>query len=73
MKVPVAHINYIYVKDEYRHKGIAFSLFKKVMQDYQTIDIENIELNVFNDNEFAVRLYEKIGFKPVYTNYKLKL
>ena len=52
----------IYVKDNYRRKGIAISLISEIIKDY---DIENITLEVSSINDSAINLYEKLGFKKV--------
>ena len=52
----------IYVKDNYRRKGIAISLINEIIKDY---DIENITLEVSSINDSAINLYEKVGFKKV--------
>ena len=50
----------IYVLDDYRRKGIANSLISEIEKDY---NLENITLEVSCMNEFAINLYEKLGFK----------
>ena len=52
----------IYVKEEYRKKGIAMSLINEIEKDYA---VENITLEVREDNIPAIKLYEKLGFKKV--------
>ncbi len=68
MKEEVAHFTYLFVEEEYRGKGIATNLLKTAIKDFK-----NIQLNVFSNNTLAVKLYEKLGFKPFYTNYYLKI
>ena len=54
-----AEINYIFVLDEYRKKGIASSLIQYVFDNY---DLESITLEVRVGNLSAINLYKKCGF-----------
>lgn len=58
-----AEINYIYVLDQYRKKGIASSLLSYLFNE--TKDLENITLEVNVNNEKAINLYQKFAFKIV--------
>ena len=60
-------INYIFVIDEYRRKGFAYSLIKYVIDKY---NFENITLEVNVNNVSAINLYKKLGFKIVGTRKK---
>lgn len=55
-------INYIFVINEYRRKGIASNLIKYVIDNY---DFENITLEVNVNNVSAINLYKKLGFKII--------
>ena len=55
-------INYIFVIEEYRKKGIAYNLIKYVIDNY---DFENITLEVNVNNTNAINLYKKLGFKII--------
>lgn len=57
-----SHISLLFVKKEYQHKGIAKELFNKL----KTECIKNspcIESITVNSSPYAVRIYERIGFK----------
>lgn len=56
-------IVYIFTKDDYRNRGIAKTLFNKLIYDYKTYN--NITLEVRKDNSVAINLYESLGFKSV--------
>lgn len=56
-------INYIFVDEKYRKKGIAFKLFNYLFNEYS--DIKNITLEVRKDNYAAINLYHKLGFIDV--------
>ena len=58
----------LYVKEEYRNKGIGTELINSV-------DNPNIYLWVYKNNKRAISLYEKLGFTNVEetdTRYKMK-
>lgn len=52
------------VDRNYQGKGIGNLLLEKIIKlaDY-SLGIKRLELNVFSDNERAIKLYEKHGFK----------
>ena len=53
-------INYVFVKEEYRNRKIAYKLIKSIMKDYDSITLE-----VRIDNEYAIKLYKSLGFKII--------
>ncbi len=55
-----AEINYIFVLDGYRKKGIAYRLINYVFDNY---DFDSITLEVRSSNIAAINLYKKCGFK----------
>lgn len=57
-------INYIFVLEEYRKKGIAYQLINQMMK---MNDWENITLEVNIHNTPAIKLYKKLGFEIVAT------
>ncbi len=54
----------ISIEDEYREQGIGFELATTVIEEAKkTISgIELVILDVYSENERAIRMYEKIGF-----------
>jgi RimJ/RimL family protein N-acetyltransferase len=50
------------VKD-FRGKGIGSSLIKAALSKAKANGMERVELEVFDNNTTAIKLYEKIGFK----------
>lgn len=61
----VSHIIYIVtgVLEDYRGKGIGNKLFKKIFSWSSKAKISRIELKVREDNNIAIKLYEKLGFE----------
>ena len=54
-------IDYIYVKEEYRNKGIASKLLEYLFNKYDY----SCTLEVRVDNQAAINLYQKLGFEIV--------
>lgn len=52
------------VRDDWQGKGIGTALTKAVIElADRWLNLRRLELNVFTDNEPAVRLYQKFGFE----------
>ena len=58
-----AELNYIFVKESERRKGIASMLIEQMISDCRNKDVETIDLEVNSINESAIKLYQKFGFK----------
>ncbi|MDV3428589.1 MAG: GNAT family N-acetyltransferase [Bacillota bacterium] len=56
-----AYIMNVYTLEEYRHRGIAYSLFGKVLEEARRKDCGIVYLNATEDGR---PLYEKFGFEP---------
>jgi len=58
-----ARIFEVYVKEDFRNKGVGRSLLKKIIADLeQDAKFEKVELIVFGSQKKAIELYEKLGF-----------
>lgn len=58
----------LYVDPTFRGQGLASELIETMLK--QTTDCQNISLEVRKDNNLAIRLYAKYGFKVVATREK---
>lgn len=58
-------LDYIYVNEEKRKKGIASILLEKLIDESKKLACSNITLEVNVNNMSAIKLYEKYGFKKV--------
>lgn len=69
-----AHVNYFFIKDEYRSKGIGKLLVEKMEEKLSSINIKELELLVDIKNEKAINFYSRNGFQiEEKNNKKLKL
>ena len=60
-----AELNYIFVKEEERKKGIASKMLEYMLNNIKEENIETIDLEVNSLNKKAINLYQKYGFKTV--------
>jgi len=56
-------IDELFVKKEFRGKGIGTALLKKVIQKLENLKVKIIVVDTDKDNKEAIRLYKKVGFK----------
>ena len=59
---PVGYLEGIYVKDEYRNKGIAQQLFKEAEQWLREKGVTEIGSDAMTSNTASKKLHEKLGF-----------
>ena len=65
----VSLIDALYVKEEYRFKGIATRLIEEAKNWTKDNNIKQITINVIEKNDIAYMLYRKLGFN----NYSICL
>ncbi len=58
-------IDYIFVKEEYRSRKIASNMLEYLIDISKKQNVFNITLEVRENNENAIKLYTKYGFKKV--------
>ena len=66
-------IDALYVKEEYRNKGVATTLIKKAIEYSKQKDAKRISINVISNNEVALKLYYKLGFENFSFSLKQKI
>ena len=64
-KISEYEILFIYVKNDYRKKGIADQLLKYLYRTKELGNLKKIFLEVACNNSFAIKLYEKNGFSKI--------
>ncbi len=58
-------MDYIYVNEKYRRKGIARKLVLKMLKEGEKDSVKRITLEVSEKNQNAVLFYQKMGFQVV--------
>lgn len=53
------------VNPEFQHKGIGFKVWSHILAQAKADGIKAVRLDVFTQNPYSRRLYEKLGFKTV--------
>lgn len=56
------YVNYVCVKKEFRGRGVATSLFEKVFEICNDLDVSYLELTSKPSRIAAHKLYKKLGF-----------
>ena len=60
-----AYISVVVIDPEYRGMGLGTEIIKNVIDDCDKNGYERIRLEVDKNNQKAIRLYQKFGFKKV--------
>lgn len=63
-------INSIVVKKDYQRNGIATYMLENIFNKCKDLNINKILLEVRKSNIIAQNLYQKLGFKKIYTRKK---
>ena len=61
----VAHINYFYIKPQYRSMGYGTTLLNKIIEELKKLDCSKVNLYVKKSNINGYKFYEKKGFKQI--------
>lgn len=64
---PFAVIHRLCVSPDHQHRGIAAQTVAHIENELRRQGIKAIRFDVFTENPFALRLYEKLGFKKTGT------
>ncbi|MEY8761959.1 GNAT family N-acetyltransferase [Chryseobacterium tongliaoense] len=67
-----AYLGFMYVKPEYRGRGINKLILDELIGWSRSKGISEIRLDVYDQNEAAVKAYEKAGFEPLLLTMRLK-
>ncbi|WP_230038254.1 GNAT family N-acetyltransferase [Chryseobacterium sp. Bi04] len=67
-----AYLGFMYVKPEYRGKGVNKVITDELISWAKARDISEVRLDVYAENESAVKAYEKAGFEPHLLTMRLK-
>ncbi len=65
------YVTSVYTEDNYRCKGIQNKLMEMILEFLKKKECTEVELDA--DNPYAVKLYEKFGFKKYDIKYRLDL
>ena len=67
------YIGFMYVKPEYRGKGISRKVIEKLKLWAQSRNLNELRLDVYEDNSKAVSAYEKFGFKKHLVEMRIEI
>jgi ribosomal protein S18 acetylase RimI-like enzyme len=60
-----AYIGFMYVRPEHRGKGVSQKIMDALLDWAKTHGLAEIRLEVYSENQPAIKAYEKAGFKPL--------
>jgi GNAT superfamily N-acetyltransferase len=66
-----AYLGFMYVKPEYRGKGVNQKIIKGLKQWAIGQGITELRLDVYNDNLSAIKAYEKVGFAKLMVEMRM--
>lgn len=67
------YLGFMFVKPEFRGKGVNGLLLNDLKQWVLSKGITEVRLDVYHDNDAAVKAYEKAGFKKLLTTMRCEL
>ena len=69
----IGHLADLYVKKEYRNKGIGRQMFNKFLEWFKSHKIKHVELTVDTKNKIAIKAFKKYGFSERRKRMRLDL
>lgn len=67
------HIDDLFVAPEFRKQGIGTLLYREAERRAKERGVDNLTLMVWSFNENAMKLYQKLGMKPLLLNMEQRL
>ncbi len=68
-----AYLGFMYVSEKHRGKGVNKLIFEELKDWILSRGIHEVRLDVYNQNESAIKAYEKVGFKRHLDNMRMSL
>ena len=68
-----AYMGFMYLEPAYRGMGINQMIIQHLKQWARSVNLSELRLEVYHDNERAVKAYEKEGFKKLITLMRVNL
>lgn len=68
-----AHLGFMFVLPEYRGQGLNQQLIEALKTWIKAKGLTEVRLQVYADNQAAIRAYEKAGFKQIMTEMRYEL
>ena len=71
--VKYGYIGFVFVRPEHRGKGVVSKIMSDLTDWAKAKGITEIRLDVYSDNDSAIRAYEKAGFSKLLTEMRVDL
>ncbi|WP_299315205.1 GNAT family N-acetyltransferase [uncultured Aquimarina sp.] len=69
----LGYIGFMYVKEAFRGQGISQGIIQYLSDWFAAKDIEEVQLDVYDQNPIAIRAYEKAGFEKYLIRMRINL
>lgn len=67
------YLGFMYVAPDHRGKGINAAIMRELKVWLQEQGVAELRLDVYYHNVAAIRAYEKVGFRPLMTEMRMRL
>ena len=67
------YLGFIFVEPDFRGQGLAKTILDRLIQWGKSQGLSTFQLDVYSANQYAVKLYEKLGFNTLTVNMELGL
>lgn len=71
--ISIGYIDELYVKKEYRRKGISKKAMRLIIRKLKEKDVLRVDLDVMKQNVVAKKFWVSLGFTKVYEHYRKEL
>lgn len=68
-----AYVGFMFVKPEFRGKGVSQQIISRLKTWAKSKDLNELQLDVYDENLNAIRAYEKFGFKKHMVTMRTKI
>jgi len=68
-----AHMGFMYVKPGHRGKGVNQRIMEALQQWVLSKNVNEFRLEVYHNNESAIKAYKKVGFMPLLLEMRMEL
>lgn len=68
-----AYVGFMFVKPEYRGKGVSNQIIGQLKNWAKSRNLDELRLEVYEDNDSAMKAYEKFGFKKHLVEMRMEI
>ena len=68
-----AYVGFMFVKPSFRGRGISQLIIEQLQNWAKAKNLSEMRLEVYDENDSAIRAYEKVGFKKLMVEMRIEL